>query len=105
VLARQEHTREVDVDRAPPDREREPVGAVVLAGELHARVCDDHVQAAPGRRRPLDRRGNLVLTRDVRGQDERLAAAGLDLGGHATRARFPASMLTMASPSVPQSPT
>ena len=83
VLADQEHPGEVDVDRALPDLEREPVGAVVLARELDARV---RRRRCRGRRRPPTAVATAASTaassRTSAGQREgRVAAAELGRDG------------------------
>ena len=72
---------QVDIDRPLPHPEVEPVGAVVLAGEMHSGVCHDDVKAAPVVACTADRRRHLLLVADVRRQREHdVAELGHDSG-------------------------
>ena len=81
VLAGEKDAGEVDGDGSVPHLEREPVGAVVLARELDARVGDDDVEPAPCRDGALDGARHLILVGDVGDEHQPLASARLDLGG------------------------
>ena len=79
VLAGEEHARQVDVDGLLPDRQVEPVDAVVAdAHELDAGHADDGVQA-PERVRCLRHRSlDLGLAGDIAGRHEGPSTGCLD---------------------------
>ena len=83
VLRDQEHAGEIDVDRASPDVEDEPVGAVVLPRELDARAAEHGVEAVPRGDGRGDGGCDLSLVREIGDECERIAAGVRDLGNGA----------------------